>query len=376
MLRAIAPVAPALTQEEAEESGQLADELDELESAADDDLDAESHERIAAIKSRLAELNAKSAVYSDEQKAKSGAFVSIDNDGALLVKRGYRRHADILAETKACPAPAGGEGDFAPANEGDGAMNGDPLAAPADDDSCELADKLMTELTAYHSLGLRNALAADHGIAYLAVLHALILKLFYRGHTTDSCLQIATHDTLVTAFPGLAEFKAAREIAARHEAFEKMLPERNTALWDFLLGIDESTQQLLFAHCAGLSVNAVHEPAARSSNKRRHAGQLAEALQLDMGAQGFVATAANYLGRVKKQQILETVAEAKDEETAGLLADLKKKDMAAEAERLLADAGWLPQPLRTTAFAGEEEGQGSPLPAFLDEEDATLQAAE
>ncbi len=374
--RAIAPVAPALTQEEAEESGQLADELDELESAADEDLDAESHERIAAIKSRLAELNAKSAVYSDEQKAKSGAFVSIDGDGALLVKRGYRRHADILAETTARPAPAGGESDFAPADEGDGAMNGDPLAAPADDDGCELADKLMTELTAYHSLGLRNALAADHGIAYLAVLHALILKLFYRGHTTDSCLQIAAHDTLVTAFPGLAEFKASREIAARHEAFEKMLPERNTALWDFLLGIDENTQQLLFAHCAGLSVNAVHEPAARSSNKRRHAGQLAEALQLDMGAQGFVVTAANYLGRVKKQQILETVAEAKSEETAGLLADLKKKDMAAEAERLLADTGWLPQPLRTTAFADEEEGQGSPLPSFLDEEDATLQAAE
>ena len=121
---AIAPVSPALTQEEAEESGQLADELDELESAADEDLDAESHERIAAIKSRLAELNAKLLSYSDEQKAKSGAFVSIDGDGALLVKRGYRRHADILAETTARPAPAGGESDFAPADEGDGAMNG------------------------------------------------------------------------------------------------------------------------------------------------------------------------------------------------------------------------------------------------------------
>ena len=75
-----------------------------------------------------------------------------------------------------------------------------------------------------------------------------------------------------------------------------------------------------------------------------------------MGAQGFVPTAANYFGRIKKQQILETVAEAKGEETAGLLADLKKKDMAAEAERLIADTGWLPQPLRTAAFAGEEEG--------------------
>ena len=71
-----------------------------------------------------------------------------------------------------------------------------------------------------------------------------------------------------------------------------------------------------------------------------------------MGAQGFVTTAANYLGRIKKQQILETVAEAKDEDTAGLLADLKKKDMAAEAERLLADTGWLPEALRTARIRG------------------------
>ena len=95
-----------------------------------------------------------------------------------------------------------------------------------------------------------------------------------------------------------------------------------------------------------------------------------------MGAQGFVTTAANYLGRIKKQQILETVAEAKGEETAELLADHKKKDMAAEAERLLADTGWLPEPLRTPVSLDEEESEASPLPAFLDEEDRTLQAAE
>ena len=119
----------------------------------------------------------------------------------------------------------------------------------------------------------------------------------------------------------------------------------------------------------------MHE-AVRTSNKRRHAGQLAEALRLDMSEQGFVATAANYFGRIKKQQILETVTEAKDEETAALLADLKKKDMAAEAERLLAGTGWLPEALRTAALSDEEEADADPLPAFLDEDGATLQAAE
>ncbi len=178
-------------------------------------------------------------------------------------------------------------------------------------------------------------------------------------------------------FAGLGEFKAAHEVAARHEAFEKMLPEQANSLWEFLFALDKGTQQQLFAHCAGLSVNALHEPCgARGSNKRRRAAQLAEALRLDMGAQGFVTTAANYLGRIKKQQILETVAEVKGEQTAELLADHKKKDMASEAERLLSGTGWLPEPLRTPASPGTEEGAASPLPAFLNEDGGMLQAAE
>jgi ParB family transcriptional regulator, chromosome partitioning protein len=383
--RAINPVAPALTEEEEEEHSGLSDELEEIQNSVDDlnELDAKTRKRMTAIEARLEELNAKQPVYADEQKAKAGVFVSIADDGSLHIEPGFRRQADVIAEaqTRAAGVPAGtgefdGEYQDEPDRETAGETGALDALAPNDDDSADLPDKLMTELTAYHSLGLRNALAADHAIAYLAVLHALTLKLFYRGHTTDSCLQIAAYDTLVPPFAGLAEFKAASEIAARHEAFEKMLPERETALWDYLLGLDESGRQLLFAHCAGLSVNAVHEPAARGSNKRRHAGQLAEALRLDMGAQGFVTTAANYLGRIKKQQILETVAEAKDEETAGLLADLKKRDMAAEAERLLDGTGWLPEALRTAVVAGEGGGETSPLPAFLDEDDATLQAAE
>lgn len=372
--RAITPVTPALTDEEDEEANRLAEEFDELESVAEEDRVPEDIERLAAIKARLAELDAKQAVYSDEQKAKAGAFVSIDNDGTLLIERGYRRQADILADAKNQAGSGSANGHaVAPCETG---MPDNRYADPAvnDDDSAELPDKLMTELTAYHSLGLRNALAADHRVAYLVVLNALVLDLFYKGYTTNNCLQIDAKDTLVSDFTGLAEFKAAKEINARHEAFEKLLPENEAELWDTLLKLDEPTQQALFAHCGGLTVNALHEAWGRT-NKRRHALQLAEALQLDMGAQGFVTTAANYLGRIKKQQILQTVAEAKGEETAELLADHKKKDMAAEAERLLADTGWLPEPLRTPVPREHEETGAAALPAFLDDEPA-LQAAE
>ncbi len=382
--RAITPVTPALTDEEDEEANQLTEELDELESVTEEDRVPEDVERLAAIKARLAELDAKKAVYSDEQKAKAGAFVSIGNDGTLSVERGYRRHADILAEAKARPASAPASADERGSAESDmpyetgepdDAAYGPADPAANDDDSAELPDKLMTELTAYHSLGLRNALAADHRIAYLAVLNALVLDLFYRGYTNNNCLQIDAKDTLVTGFPGLAEFLARKEIDARHEAFQKLLPENEWEVWDALLRLDHNTQQALFAHCAGLTVNALQEAFGRS-NKRRHAIQLAQALELDMAGQGFVTIAANYLGRIKKQQILDTVTEVKGQETAELLADHKKKDMAAEAERLLADTGWLPEALRTPVSLDKQESEASPLPAFLDEDDPMLQAAE
>src|SRR3546814_14774077 len=99
-----------------------------------------------------------------------------------------------------------------------------------------------------------------------------------------------------------------------------------------------------------------------------------------MVAAGWKPTVENYLGRVAKPRILMAVAEAKDDQTAGLIDHLKKGDMAREAERLLADADWLPEPLRTpmiedafgpAAVDRDEsvEGDAEALPAFLGGDD-------
>jgi predicted RNA methylase len=57
---------------------------------------------------------------------------------------------------------------------------------------------------------------------------------------------------------------------------------------------------------------------------------------------GWRPTVGNYLGRVTKPRILEAVREGKGEPGRQLIDHLKKGDMAKEAERLLADSGWLP----------------------------------
>ena len=86
-----------------------------------------------------------------------------------------------------------------------------------------------------------------------------------------------------------------------------------------------------------------------------------------MAEAGWRPTAATYLGRVTKARILEAVREAKGEQAAQLIEDLKKADMAREAERLLDGTGWLPEPLRLRIadVSKSAGGDSETLPAFL-----------
>src|SRR3546814_14052024 len=100
---------------------------------------------------------------------------------------------------------------------------------------------------------------------------------------------------------------------------------------------------------------------------------LARAVGLDLVAAGWRPTVEGYFRSVTKPRILADVAEARGPQFAEMIDHLKKADMAREAERLLEDAAWLPEPMRTpgldAAAAGEAEGDAADgeLPAFLAE---------
>lgn len=170
--------------------------------------------------------------------------------------------------------------------------------------------------------------------------------------------------------PDLADSPAARAIAARHDNWARQLPEMADALWAVLLAFDADSRAALFAHCAGLTVNAVFEPWGRRSARLAHADRLAQAVGLDVAAAGWAPTAANYLGRAPKARILDPVREAKGPAAADLIGHLQKIDMAREAERLMTGTGWLPEVLRTpldvdAASASEPAPEPKALPEFL-----------
>ncbi len=122
-------------------------------------------------------------------------------------------------------------------------------------------------------------------------------------------------------------------------------------MWDALAAFDIYRQRALFAHCVSLSVNAVYESYNRKPRAMAHAARLAQRVDLDMVAAGWKPTVENFLGRVTKARILGAVREARGNQAAQLIDHLKKGEMAAKAEELLAGSGWLPEPLRTPGRA-------------------------
>ena len=191
------------------------------------------------------------------------------------------------------------------------------------------------------------ALGEHRDVAFLAALHGLCLKLFY-GYGLNSCLEIDVKSVAFTAqAPGLNDTLLARTLTARHQDWLAKLPRQAEDLWGTLAGLGALSREALFAHCVGLSVNAVHEVYNRRPKALAHADVLAQAVGLDMAAAGWAPTVDGYLGRVTKARILQAVREAKGEPAAERIALLKKGEMAEQAEALLAGSGWLPEPLRT-----------------------------
>ena len=164
----------------------------------------------------------------------AGVFVSIDGNGRLRVERGYVRPEDeppvVEEATKpgwrarrarwcngtvtrwTAPKPDPADSRIIVAHAGS-------AAEPEEEDGIKpLSDRLLTELTAYRTLALREALGNEPGIAYLALLHALCLRLFYR-YGAESCLEIEAKSVMFGAqAPGLADTPLAERVDARHQS--------------------------------------------------------------------------------------------------------------------------------------------------------------
>ena len=396
-LRRVVPTEAPLSDKEQARRDALADEQARLEREYEDaeELPDEVDARLGAIEAELEALDNRPGLYDPAEVARAGAFVSLSYEGRIRVERGYVRPEDEVPEVADPDASDQRTDDSLPGAVGLETTErlGDPSQpAVVEEDEGDarrpLPERLVTELTAHRTLGLRAALAEDPDVALVAVLHALALRTFYgsQAHDPASCLEVeAKSASLSQAGSRLNDTTAAGGLARLHEQWGSHLPGRPAELWDFLLDLDADSRASLLAYCAAHAVNAVHEPWNRRTRAMAHATQLAQALRLDLTAQ-WSPTREMYLGRVTKAHILQAVREARGEAAAQRIDHLKKADMAEEAERLLAGTGWLPALLRTPGLEiGEATGdavngsgiaastESVDLPAFLTGDEAPAQ---
>lgn len=402
-LRAIASTFADLTDDERAARQALRDEYERIEAEHEgaDELPDEIDQRLGEIETALEAFEKRPVIYDPAEMACAGVFVSIDGEGELLIDRGHVRPEDEAPAEIEGAQPDGdaeAEGSDAPV---DPVVHravitiGGQQPEPEEEDEVDvikpLSERLVTELTAERTLALRDKMANDPSVAFLAVLHKFCRDVFPRFSSYGPAMTVSVRSTdFSLQATGLKDTPAARAILERRKAWEERMPKDEDALWDWLVSLDGTEQAALFAHCAALGVNALYEKPNGTTitehgirQRLDEADRLARAVDLDMAEAGWKPTVENYLGRVPKARILAAVREGAGDRAADLIAHLKKGDMAKEAERLLADTGWLPEPLRLADLdadqavepsAGIEDGDETALPDFLagdDDEDAS-----
>ncbi|AGK57201.1 ParB domain-containing protein nuclease [Hyphomicrobium denitrificans 1NES1] len=362
-----------------------------------DELPDDVDSRLGEIETALAAFDDRPVSYDPAEIARAGVFVSIDSDGSLSVDRGYVRPEDEAPASTNTDGETGSDGNTSEGFEPSAptiqraviTIGGQPEAEEDEEDIVKpLPDRLVSELTAYRTLALRDAVANNPHVAMTALLHKLCLDTFQHA-ASGACIEASVREVFFSIQPAdLKDSLPAKAVAERHQAWKTDLPKDEAALWDWLAALDEPSRAALLAHCVSFGVNALYEKGDRYGGpgvsahgiQRRlvQAERLARAVELDMVEAGWRPTVDSYLGRVTKPRILEAVREAKGEQSAQLIDHLKKADMAKEAERLLEGTGWLPEPLRTSVADAAEAIDGNvaegdeALPAFLsDDEEGT-----
>jgi len=302
---------PAKKQKALEKLQQQRDALAEKEEYSDEDA-----AQIDVLDAQIATLEDASLTWSDRQKKRCGAVITIGHDGSVEITRGLIAPADVKA-TKADEA------------NGDGQTE-----APIAKETPGLSAKLIEELTAQRTMALRAVLADQPVTALTAAVHALAVPLFYDG-LADSALDLRAASAWLRA-EGIDDSPAAKQLGERNQAWRTQLPEQPEGLWDWLTRQDMQTLIGLLAYSVAATVKPERSDAFNG---------LAATVGLDM-ARWWQPTAANYLGRVSKALILEAVTDGVSPNAATNLASLKKSDMAATAEERLAGKGWLPALMR------------------------------
>jgi ParB family chromosome partitioning protein len=327
--RQLKPVPVSATPEQQEEIDRLTEEFEALQIAEDEDA---ACDRQQEIEERLYALENN---YTDEQRASSGAIVTIAHHGCIEIECGLvARHSDEDAAVPAIPR-----------------TKAQPSGVPA-----ALTESLTAQKTAIIAAELMN----NANVALAGVVHTLVQRVFALDRAVygaDGSVQI---NASIPSLKAAKESDAVQALEQAHGKWQRLLPAGDAALWHWCLAQPQDVLFELLAYCASRTVNTVQQRHdAQDSQRLRHANALAAALGVNMPG-WFKPTAENYFGKVGKKCILAAYGEATGKPAPSGWHTMKKAQLAAAAERELRETGWLPEALRIGAVMVDDQEEERP----------------
>ncbi|WP_176322443.1 ParB/RepB/Spo0J family partition protein [Burkholderia vietnamiensis] len=302
------------------EDPQLTDgEIEELEQCS------------AVATARANEIRAACSIFSDRQKKGSGVVLGLNHQGVLEIHRGMIEPVDPKV---------------AKAKEKEKELEKKKAAAAAagEPEPVGYSESLLRKLTANRTAALAAHLLEAPRVALDLLCARLVTEVFYEGYYGNGGVTISAHDQrvhLASAADDVDASKAWSTIAEHERTWRDQLPEKPDGLFAWLSEQDVMTVTELLAFCTALTLNAM-----TGQESVRPLSYLEETLGLNM-ADWWQPTRATFLNQVPKTVIMGALDDVGLDSAARSRADkLKKAELAAYAEGVLADSGWLPGPLR------------------------------
>ena len=314
------PETPAQTVER----NQLAEEMNEIEIAIDDAQEQENEPLVAELYLKQEACEAKSEALSQSlldmngaDKSASGALVTFDRNGTLILYRGVTR----AVEQKGAAQPA-------------------PVAVRA-----EVPEKLMLNLSSHRTAAIQASLIDHPNVALAALANTMALSVLSTRFHHNSLVKLNLNQcrsALERNSPTLGTSRAAIALDAANDAWKSRLPADSKEWFNWFLTQPQSVSVEMIvlgtAHCADAIQTSLTTQDASTP--------IANALSLDM-ADWWEATPASYLDLVPKVKIIEAVTDAAGAEVASGITKMKKGEACAFAASSILGKRWLPKALQT-----------------------------
>ena len=313
------PSEPApLTEQEAQELGELEADYDRVAAVLEDeDSDeeevAKAEQELVVIDRAMRALNDRPPVLADELKAEAGAFLVLSRNGEPTLVPQYYTETEVLAD----------EGAIEVVEESG------TIKSKSNSLSQRLLDELAMQRRDILAIHLANdpALALDFLVFTLADAHghdwrskkaSTISGAVAGGPVTGFEAKDAPASAALAEFAGsLDESWRAGESDVERFALFRALSEEARSVW---LGHVVARTLVASLACDGERMVPLHEA-------------LGALLEIDT-AQWWRPTAANYFDRVAKARTLEALDAAGGPELASRYAASKKAELASAAERI------------------------------------------